>query len=216
MPNIRELKILIADDHPLILKGMKEEFHGLGFSSIFEAWNGAEALQIINKQKLDLVILDVDMPIISGLEVAQKLQGQPIKIIIVTHHKEDGYIIQAKLLGVNAYLLKEDPFSEILTAVNQVFKSDFYLSTSFHTEKTETLDLQIKRLNQLSLAEREVIKRISEGFETADVASILSVSKRTIHKHRSNIITKLALSSDRNALQEFATENRFLIKELFQ
>ena len=212
---MKDLKILIADDHPLILKGLKSEFITRQFSEIYEAKNGLEALQQLENYDIDVAILDVDMPQMSGMEVAKRIRDQNTKTIIVTHHKEDGFLIQAKLIGVNAYLLKEDAFSEIENAIRQINKGQFYLSTSFKSDKLKNLDDQILLLKNLSLSEREVIKRISEGFETSEVAEILSVSKRTIHKHRSNIIHKLNLSSHHNALANFAKENKQLIKEIF-
>ena len=212
---MKDLKILIADDHPLILKGLKSEFMSRQFSTIYEAKNGLEALQQLESHDIDVAILDVDMPQISGMEVAKRIRDQNTKTIIVTHHKEDGFLIQAKLIGVNAYLLKEDTFSEIENAIHQINKGQFYLSSSFKSDKLKNLDDQILLLKNLSLAEREIIKHISEGFETAEVAEILSVSKRTVHKHRSNIIHKLNLSSHHNALANFAKENKQLIKEIF-
>lgn len=213
---MKNLHILIADDHPLILRGLKTEFISRGFTHIYEAKNGLEALQQINTNPIDIAILDVDMPHMSGMEVAKRIQQQNTKTILVTHHKEDGFIIQAKLIGVNAYLLKEDTFIEIEKAIKYIRENEFYLSASFTTDKLANLDEQIQLLNNLSLAEREVIKRISEGFETAEVAEMLAVSKRTIHKHRSNIIHKLNLTSDRNALADYAEANRQLIKELYE
>ena len=212
---MKDLKILIADDHPLILKGLKSEFITRQFSQIYEAKDGLEALQQLENHDIDVAILDVDMPQMSGMEVAKRIRDQNTKTIIVTHHKEDGFLIQAKLIGVNAYLLKEDAFSEIENAIHQITKGQFYLSSSFKSDKLKNLDDQILLLKNLSLAEREVIKHISEGFETSEVAEILSVSKRTIHKHRSNIIHKLNLSSHHNALANFAEENKQLIKEIF-
>jgi len=212
---MKKLNILIADDHPLVLKGLKTEFVSRGFSHVFEAQNGLEALQIIETNSIDIAILDVDMPFMSGMEVVKRIQNKDVKSIIVTHHKEEGYIIQAKLLGVHAYLLKEDAFSEIINAIASVDKHSFYLSSSFKRDKLDALDGVIHKLKTLSLAEREVIKRISEGFETAEVAELLSVSKRTIHTHRSNIIAKLELNSSRDPLSDYAVENKLLIKEIF-
>lgn len=213
---MKELKILIADDHPLVLKGMKAEFSLRGFQHIYEAKNGVEALQQIEEHQLDVAILDVDMPVMSGMEVAKRLKESETKTIIVTHHKEDGFIIQAKVLGVHAYLLKEDTFKEVEQALESLEYENFYLSSSFKKNKLEQLDDKIQLLKNLSLAERQVLKHISEGFETAEVAEILSVSKRTIHKHRSNIISKLNLESHRDALANYAQNNRLLIREFFK
>ncbi len=213
---MKELSILIADDHPMVLKGMKSEFSLRGFQHIYEAKNGLEALQVIEQNQLDIAILDVDMPAISGMEVAERLKESKTKTIIMTHHKEDGFIIQAKLLGVNAYLLKEDSFKEVEQALESLQSDTFYLSSSFQDNKLDELDETIQQLKNLSLAEREVLKHISEGFETSEVADMLSVSKRTIHKHRSNIISKLNLDSHRNTLANYAQDNRQLIREFFK
>lgn len=212
---MKNLKILIVDDHPLILEGLKSAFTVRGYTNIHKANNGLKALQYLSESLFDVVILDIDMPKMSGMEVVKHIQDIPTKSIILTHHKENGYIIQAKLLGANAYLLKDDSFQEVEKAVREIQDNKFYLSSSFKDEKLEQLDAQIKLLKNLSLAEQQVLKRISEGFETAEVATILAVSKRTIHKHRSNIIQKLDLPSDRNALANYAQKNKQLIKEIF-
>jgi DNA-binding NarL/FixJ family response regulator len=212
---MKDLKLLIADDHPMILKGMKAEFDKRGFLNLYEAVNGVDALKIIEENDLDIAILDVDMPMMSGMEVAKRLKDTDVKTILITHHKEDGFIIQAVVNEVNAYLLKEDSFSEIEKAIEHLQEHDFYLSTSFEAGKLDHIAEQILLLKNLSLAEREVIKRISEGFETAEVAEMLAVSKRTVQKHRSNIIHKLNLPSDRNALADYAEGNKQLIKEIY-
>jgi DNA-binding NarL/FixJ family response regulator len=209
------LKILIADDHPLILKGMKTELLSRNYLNVYEANNGLEALQQLDKFDIDIAILDVDMPLMDGMEVVKRIQNQNIKTILMTHHKEDGFLIQAKLIGVDAYLLKEDPFSEVENAIHHIYENQFYLSSSFESDKLVTIDAQILLLKNLSLAEQRVIKHISEGFETKEIAEILSVSKRTIHKHRSHIISKLNLLSDHNSLSTYAVSNRQLIKEIF-
>jgi DNA-binding NarL/FixJ family response regulator len=212
---MKNLKILIADDHPLILKGMKTELLSRNYLNVYEANNGLEALQQLDKFDIDIAILDVDMPLMDGMEVVKRIQNQNIKTILMTHHKEDGFLIQAKLIGVDAYLLKEDAFSEVENAIHQIYKDQFYLSSSFESDKLVTIDAQILLLQNLSLAEQRVIKHVSEGFETKEIAELLSVSKRTIHKHRSHIISKLNLPSDHNSLSTYAVSNRQLIKEIF-
>jgi DNA-binding NarL/FixJ family response regulator len=212
---MKNLKILIADDHPLILKGMKTELLSRNYLNVYEANNGVEALQQLDKFDIDIAILDVDMPLMNGMEVVKRNQNQNIKTILMTHHKEDGFLIQAKLIGVDAYLLKEDAFSEVENAIHQIYKDQFYLSSSFESDKLVTIDAQILLLQNLSLAEQRVIKHVSEGFETKEIAELLSVSKRTIHKHRSHIISKLNLPSDHNSLSTYAVSNRQLIKEIF-
>lgn len=212
---MKNLKILIADDHPLVLKGMKTELLSHNYLNVYEANNGLEAIQQLDKFDIDIAILDVDMPLMDGMEVVKRIQDQNIKTILMTHHKEDGFLIQAKLIGVDAYLLKEDPFSEVENAIYQIYEDQFYLSSSFEPDKLVTIDAQILLLKNLSLAEQRVIKHISEGFETKEIAELLSVSKRTIHKHRSHIISKLNLPSDHNSLSTYAVSNRQLIREIF-
>lgn len=214
---MKNLKILIADDHPLILKGMKTELLSRNYLNVYEANNGLEAIQQLDKFDIDIAILDVDMPLMDGMEVVKRIQNQNknIKTVLMTHHKEDGFLIQAKLIGVDAYLLKEDAFCEVENAIHQIYKDRFYLSSSFESDKLVTIDAQILLLQNLSLSEQRVIKHVSEGFETKEIAELLSVSKRTIHKHRSHIISKLNLPSDHNSLSIYAVTNRQLIREIF-
>lgn len=211
---MKNLHILLADDHPLILKGLVSEFSAHGFSHIKTATNGMEALQYITDQKPDVALLDVDMPYFSGLEVAEKTKHLSTKIIILTQHKEEGFLLNIKSIGAHAYLLKEDDFSEIEKALESIESNTFHASSSFEDSFLEEMEEKLKLLRNLSDTELKILHLISDGLNTNQVAKHLFVSYRTIEKHRSNIIQKLNITAQRDALQKYIQSNKILLDQL--
>lgn len=206
--------ILLADDHPLMLKGLVNEFKEHGFLKLYQAKNGLEALQIILDIKPDIAFLDIDMPYLNGLEVAEKVKNFSTKIIILTQHKEEGFLQKIKSIGAVAYLLKEDDFQEIETALASIEQGNFYVSSSIDYCMVESGNEKLRSLKKLSNSEIKVLQLIANSNTTTQIATTLSLSPRTIEKHRSNIIHKLAIKKDRDALKNFILENKLLIESL--
>ena len=200
---MKDLKFLLADDHPMILKGLLSEFLANGFTNIETATNGTEALNYITDHKPDIALLDIDMPYLNGLEVAERAKGFPTKIIILTQHKEEGFLLKIKSIGAHAYLLKEDDFSEIENALESIERNKFYASSSFEDSFLEDMEEKLKLLRNLSNTELKILHLISNGLNTNEVAKHLFVSYRTVEKHRSNIIQKLDIVSQRDALNKY-------------
>jgi two-component system nitrate/nitrite response regulator NarL len=207
------ISILIADDHPLLLKGLRDELLNLNFNVLEGANNGAQALEIIAKKKPTIAILDISMPLLTGFEVIKKSKEgfSNTKFIILTSYKEKGFILKAKQLNISGYLLKDEPFSEIKKCIQQVLKGEFYASSVFDAVFKNEVSPQIKKIKFLSPSERTIVRLIANGNSTKVIAEVLSISSRTVDKHRSNIISKLDLPSGSGALTFWVKENKELL-----
>ena len=209
---MKDKLILVADDHPLVLKGLVSEFKEHDYTLVETAVNGLEALQYIQDKHPFVAFLDVDMPYMSGLEVAEKVNKLSTKIVILTQHKEEGFLLKIKSIGAHAYLLKEDDFSEIENALQAILEEKFYLSTSFDASLLQQMENKIRLLRSLSQTEIKILELIAKQKNTIEIADLLFISIRTVEKHRANIIHKLDLKGKQNAIHDFIQQNRLLIE----
>lgn len=205
--------ILVADDHPILLKGLRDELLILGFNVLEGVVNGAQALDIIGSKKPDIAILDINMPFLTGFEVIKKCQAESLetKFIILTSYKEKGFVIKAKKMNISGYMLKDEPFSEIKKCIDQVLNGNFYASKIFDEVFKNEISPEIEKIKFLSPSERTIVRLIANGNSTKLIAEILSISSRTVDKHRSNIISKLNLPSGAAALTFWVKENKELL-----
>jgi len=207
------ISIVIADDHPMLLKGLFEELTSNGYHVVGKAKNGSEALELILKLKPTLAILDIDMPLLTGFEVVKITKAKNIatKFILQSFHKEKEYILRAKSLEIQGYLLKEDSFSEIECCIKSVLENKNYFSKSLSNVLLHNVAQELQKLKLLSPSEGIILKLIAQQESTISIAQSLSVSKRTIEKHRSNIINKLNLNGEVNSLTSWAINNKDII-----
>lgn len=205
------MKILIADDHPLMLEGLEKFLRDSGYDSIFTATSGTEALTIINDEKPDVAILDMEMPHLTGLQIAQLCQqnGSSTKIVFLTY-RLDSYLFNKGLeAGIVGYLLKDDPMQEVHRCILKVSKGETYFSKKI-MELPEDASEELRNFQLLSSSEKKILKLIAEGLSTAEIAEKLFISYRTVEKHRSNIILKLNIDSNKQKLNEWVLLNRSL------
>jgi DNA-binding NarL/FixJ family response regulator len=205
--------IVVADDHPMLLKGLTEELRANNFNVIGTAIDGAKAFELITTQHPDIAIVDIEMPILSGFEVIKKCveQGVITKFIILTSHKEKAFVIKAKKLNIHGYLLKDEPFQEIENCIDKVVSGETYFSKTFdHIFKTQ-VSPELQRIKFLSPSERTIVRMIAQEKSSKEISVSLSISIRTVQKHRANIIKKLALPSTLNALHQWSMENKELL-----
>ena len=209
-------KVLIVDDHPLFRNGLRQVIAAdARFDLIGEAGDGEAALKFILEKKPDVAVLDVNLPGLTGLEIARKLQAKkdPTRIIILTMHKEEEMINRALDSGVGGFVLKENAVADILDAIAAVAAGGHYLSPSVsgflvrRRNRAESLAAEKPGLDSLTKAERRVLKLVAEKKTSKEIAAELFISPRTVEAHRANISTKLELSGSHSLLQ-FALENR--------
>lgn len=205
--------IIIADDHPLILKGLNDFLLEKDFNVIASAKNGKDAYTLISAHEPDIAILDIQMPILTGLQVAEKCkaEGLSTKVIIITFEKSEDIYNKAKSLGIYGYILKEFAIEEIEHCIASVLQETSY----FSPELIEYLEIKEtpEALNTLTDTELIVLKFTAENKTAKEIASILFISDRTVEKHKSNIRTKLKLESKSNSIVLYAKEyEEFLSK----
>ena len=202
----KDFTIVIADDHPMLLNGLYEALVSNGYHVIGKAQNGTEALQLILELKPTLVILDVEMPFMTGFEVVKHIREKniPTKFIVQTLHKNLDYITLALSLKIEGYILKEDPFVAIETCIEKVLNNESYFSDSIDNNALLNAANEFKNLKLLTPSELVILKLISKQASTNVIAESLFVSSRTIEKHRSNIIDKLGLKGENHSLSSWA------------
>jgi two-component system nitrate/nitrite response regulator NarL len=203
---MQKISIFVADDHPLLLKGLVDQLKEYNYSVIDTADNGAIALDKIMELQPTIAILDEDMPKLTGLEVIKKCKEKHIdtKFIILTSHKESTFVYNAKQLNISGYIIKDEPFIELHNCIQSVSKGIPYFSTVFKTVFEEEVAPQLKKLKLFSPSERIIIKLVGQGESSKEIGEHLSLSYRTIEKHRSNIIEKLGLDNEKNVLSIWA------------
>jgi len=211
-----KIKVLIVDDHPLFRQGLRQVVEADSrFDLVAEAGDGETALRSIQDKTPDVAVLDVDLPRLSGLEVARALQGKglPTRVIILTMYKEEEIFNRALDFGVMGFVLKENAVEDILNSVVAVAAGKHYLSSTIsgyllrRLGRAEELATKKPGLNDLTKAERRILKLIAEKKTSREIAMELSISQRTVDAHRAHISAKLDLHGNHSLLQ-FALENR--------
>ncbi len=199
------IKIITADDHPLFLKGLRDTLaEEPDFEVLDLANNGQQALEKIEKWQPDVATLDLDMPILNGIEVAKiVLRKYPnIKIILLSMHKDADIIRAAMALGIHGYVFKDDAVNDLVNAVRKVFAGGNYISEDI-TKKPFFLTNQNELIGDLTKMEKLILKEIALQKTTKQIADTHFISTKTVENHRANICRKLNLSGN-NALLKFA------------
>lgn len=203
--------VVIADDHPILLKGLHDFLSDLGLDVVATAKEGQDALDQIIKSRPQLAILDMEMPNKTGLEIASDCRklGLGTKIILLTLHKELYLYHQAKELNLSGYILKEFALDDLSKAVSIVLNGGHFFSEKIFEGMKESKFQSDE--SPLTPSEIKILRLIAEGLSTKDIANKLFISERTVDKHRSNMIVKLKLEKKHNSLLIWAQKNRDII-----
>lgn len=207
------ISILVADDHPILLKGLVEELNNFNYNVVAAVSNGAQALDQILELQPSIAILDIEMPLLSGFEIIQKCAEKHLntKFIILSSHKEKGFVLKAQKLHILGYILKDEPFIELHNCIQSVSKNKAYFSSVFKSVLDNEVSPQLHKIKFLSPSERTIVRLIAQEMSSKEIGEQLSISSRTVEKHRSNIIAKLDLSSKMDALPIWAKEHKELL-----
>ncbi len=200
---------VIADDFPLSLLGTQVLLEGMGHVVLESHNNGQEAWLAIKKLKPEFVILDISMPDMDGLEIAEniRLYQIPTKIILLTSHKEKSIFKKAESLKINAYLLKQNALDELKSCINYLQKNEVYYSHRIKLDIETDIDyLKGEALGKLTFSEKKVFELIVAQKTTKEIANMLFLSEKTIEAQRASIIRKLGIESDKNALLKYAVK----------
>jgi DNA-binding NarL/FixJ family response regulator len=198
--NDRTITVFLADDHTIVRQGLAKllevEPH---FKVVGEAENGRQAVSMVEALKPEIVIMDISMPLLNGIEATRLIKKScpQTKVIILSMHTHDRYIDELINLGVSGYLLKDSTGADIIQAISAAVKGDTYLSPSISRRVIEDY-LYLKKKSpqedlygKLSNREREVFQMIAEGHSTKEISDVLFISPSTVKTHRANIMEKL-------------------------
>jgi two-component system, NarL family, response regulator NreC len=197
---MKKTKILIVDDHRVVIEGIKSsltqdpKFHIVG-----EALHGREAVEKVKTLRPDIIIMDISMPDLNGIDATLQIKkiDPEIKIIIFTMYSDEEYVVDLLTAGISAYILKEDPVSDLILAIEEVMKGRSYFSKTApkiiidRLKTTRDGENQKDRFKDLSLRERQVLQLLAEGNSIKDTATKLDLSPKTVETHKYNIMDKL-------------------------
>ncbi len=214
----KNFKILIADDHRLFIEGLKMVLkEELNIHNTDTAFNGRQAIDKCLAEKFDVVLMDINMPVIGGIEATQEIKRlrPSVKVIIVSMNTEYTTVNKAVKAGADGYILKSEGAGEIEKALRAVLKNELYLSEILSGTMTKDRDVRITTRAELlqfsesliTSREQGVLKLIVEGYTNQQIADILHISVRTVDTHRTSMLTKLKLPNTAS-LVKFAVENK--------
>jgi DNA-binding NarL/FixJ family response regulator len=210
-----KVTVLLVDDHQLLRHGLRD-FIGRDsrFQILGEASDGEEALRQITALKPHIIILDIDMPRLNGLETIKAIRRHhlPVKVIVLTMYKEEDMFNAAMDLGAKAFVLKENAAADVVTALEKAESGESFVSTSMleagnrRSNRIRELLLGKPQIEELTPAERRILKLIGEDFTSKEIADSLNLSVRTVDNHRQHICNKLKLHGT-HSLLKFAFDN---------
>ena len=214
-----EVKIVIADDHPIVRQGLRQMIEAeKNFTIVGEAGDGEDALQLIETHKPDVAVLDIDMPRIGGFDVARQLKRKKseVGIIFLTMHSEEEIFQTAMDLGVGGYVLKDSATTDIVAGIKSIASGKPFISPALSAlllnrrRRVNKLARQNPELDSLTPTERRILKLIAEDKTSKEIGEELFISHRTVHAHRANISNKLNLSGNL-ALVKFAITHKSVL-----
>jgi DNA-binding NarL/FixJ family response regulator len=214
-------RIVIAEDHTILREGLRSLLSSnSNFEIVGEAGDGREAIRCVEKFKPDLILTDLSMPRMNGMEAIKEIKrGSPAtKVLVLTVHKAEEYILATFRAGADGYLLKDSTHAELVMAVKKVLSGKPYISPEISDKVIEGYLEGKKTLKPrtswetLTQREREILKLIAEGYKNKQIADDLCISVKTVEKHRANLMEKLDIHNVQ-ALTAFAIERGLVSRE---
>ena len=199
---MRKIRIVLADDHKLMRSGLRVLLEQQqDFAVVGEASDGREAVTLVSSEKPDVLVMDVGMPTLNGIEAASQItQGHPeISIVMLSMHSDESYVLRALKAGAKGYLLKDSAETDLIRAVRSVAEGKSFFSPAVSKVLLDDYVRKLKRSGNedpydlLTPREREILQLIAEGKSNKEVAQLLNLSVYTVETHRANIMEKLHL-----------------------
>jgi len=218
------VRVLLADDHVIVREGLKKLLDGEpDITVVGEAADGIEALEKAKALRPDIVLLDITMPRLSGLEAVPLMKEalSNVKIVVLSMHKREAYVHQVFSSGALGYVLKASSSDEILEAVRTVFRGEYFLSSKIRSDvinvylKSDREKPVVRGYDLLSEREQQVFRLVVEGNSTDTIADILCISPKTVEKHRASVMKKLDIH-DVLGLIKYAVKVGIVDPELWQ
>lgn len=209
------IRVLLVDDHAMIREGIKRllEFNGT-MKVVGEAGNGEEALEFLEKETTDIVLLDINMPKMNGIDCLTRIRKdyEKTKVLMLTVHNDAEYLLKAIDIGANGYILKDSSSDELVQAIEMILAGEQYIQPDLIPVLNQSLvrrDEQKAVLENLTKREIEVLIMVAEGDFNKDIAARMGISERTVKNHISNIFKKIDVA-DRTQAAVFAIKNNLI------
>ncbi len=200
---MKDIKILLVDDHQIIIDGLKSLLNDTeGIRVVSDSNNGKNAIELLEVLDIDVILMDIDMPVMNGLDAAKIIkENKPdIKVVMLSMHSEKAMVKDLINIGIDGYLLKNSSKEELIDTIEKVsggekyFSSDITLSLLAEDNTQMEKDSLAKGIN-LTTREVEIIKLIAEGFTNKEIGQKLFISHRTVDTHRTNLMKKLEVNN---------------------
>jgi len=195
---MNEIKVLLADDHQIIVDGLKSLLQNTADIQVAgEANNGREVLRLLGILKIDVILMDIDMPVMNGIDALKEIKRtfSALKVIILSMHQEAGMIKSLMAIGADGYILKSTSQDELIGAIRKVAAGQPYFSPEVTLSLLNTpqnnLQSSKQQTEMLTDREEEILKLIAEGFSNKEIGNKLFISHRTVDTHRTNLMKKL-------------------------
>ncbi|MBI4311319.1 MAG: response regulator transcription factor [Chloroflexi bacterium] len=214
------ISIVVADDHSIVRHGLRTLLEAESdFKVVGEAANGSEAIRLVEELSPDVLILDMVMPGIGGLEVIERLKASSpnTKVVVLSMHRNEAYVQASLRNGASAYVLKGSPSSELMEGIHAAVDGKIFLSRPLSERAIEAYaqrlnPQEVDSFDTLTSREREILKMTVEGFKTQEIAVKLAISPRTVETHRTNLMNKLDIHSQLELLR-YAIKRGLLPRE---
>jgi DNA-binding NarL/FixJ family response regulator len=199
---MQKIRVLVVDDHTIVRDGISALLSLAGdIEVVGEAVNGNEALKMTAKLQPDVVLMDIAMPIMGGLEATRRITKEfpGTKVLVITQHDDKEYVFPVIESGAAGLISKAAASSELATGIRAVYKGDSFLSPSVarllveNYQQTAGERGQLDPYNQLTEREREILKLLAEGFSTQEIADMLVITRKTVEGHKTNLMAKLGI-----------------------
>ena len=221
---MNKIKVLIADDHAIVREGLRQLLNGQTDMVVAgEAEDGRQALEKVKSLHPDVILLDIAMPHLSGLEVISLIReaAPETQVVVLSMHSKETYVQQVLSSGALGYVLKASPSTDILEAIRMAHRDEYFLSSRLKAEvigkylKTKRSTPALRGYDLLTEREQQVFRLVAQGHSTSQIADILCVSPKTVEKHRTSLMNKLGVH-DRLELLKYAIKVGIVDPELWE
>jgi len=199
---MNKISVLLAEDHTIVRKGLRSLLDAeTDIEIVGEAEDGQQAIELVQRLLPDVVLMDITMPILNGLEATRQIKKlfPQVKVVVLTVHSTEEYIFQILRAGASGYVVKQAAVSELVQAIQTVYRGASFLSPSISHQVVEEYGRRAEamedKLDRLTDREREVLQLIAEGRTNREIASRLHVTVKTVEAHRAHLMDKLDLHS---------------------
>ena len=221
---MNKIRVLIADDHAIVREGLRQLLNGQTDMEVAgEAEDGRQALEKVKSLHPDVILLDIAMPHLSGLEVISLIReaAPETQVVVLSMHSKETYVQQVLSSGALGYVLKASPSTDILEAIRMAHRNEYFLSSRLKAEvigkylKTKRSAPALRGYDLLTEREQQVFRLVAQGHSTSQIADILCVSPKTVEKHRTSLMNKLGVH-DRLELLKYAIKIGIVDPELWE